>query len=98
MKALGNPQLVDVPNSEKTNCTDKFWEVLNRAPDYILAELHSKGSHTGNGTTWAGSYQTFEIFDGRRPDWPTEEVEKWAKELEWSIIECVGQQTKNKVR
>jgi len=98
MKAMGNCQLVDVPTGSKVNCSDLFWKVLNRAPSYIRAELHSKGSHTGRGTSWAGEYSTYEIFDSRRSDWPTEEVEEWRNEIEFAIIEKIQQIKSLKVR
>ncbi len=74
-KAEFNPQLVDVPKME--NCQDVFWQEMNRAPGHIQAELHSSGSHGGQSTSWAGGYETWEVYDERRPDWPTESAEKW---------------------
>jgi hypothetical protein len=90
-RAEGNPQLVDVPNTSE--CQDLFWRTLNNAPGHIQAEMHSKGSHTGQGTSWAGGYETWEIYDERRPAWPTEDAEKYRDEAEWSIVSHL-QQTK----
>lgn len=83
------PQLVDVPKCSR--CDDVFWSELNRAPDYICAEWESRGTHGGTGTSWVGGYDTYEIYDERRPDWPTEEVERWRAEIEWAISSHLNQ-------
>lgn len=92
-----NPSLVDVPCGT-VDCNPLFWQLLNKAPDHIRAEQHSRGSHTGQGTNWAGGYITYEIYDQRRPDWPTEEVEEWRQKIEWEIVSHLNQQNEMKVR
>ena len=85
MSKSQNPQLVDVPKSY--GCGDVFSAELKKAPTYIQAEWESRGTHGGKDTSWAGGYDTYEIYDERRSDWPTEEAEEWRARLEWAICE-----------
>jgi hypothetical protein len=83
------PQLVDVPKAN--NCSGVFWSELKKVPAYIQAEWESRGTHGGTGTTWAGGYDTYEIYDERRPEWPTEEVEEWRDRIEFAITSHLHQ-------
>lgn len=89
-KSAEFPQLVDVPKSH--GCADVFSAEMKKAPAYIQAEWESRGSHGGTGTSWAGGYDTYEIVDSRRPDWPTEEAEEWRARVEWAICEHLNQE------
>ena len=91
-----NIQLVDVPKMHE--CEKVFQSMLRKAPGHIKAETHSTGSHGGTGTSWAGGYTTWEIYDSRRREWPTEEAEQWRSEIEWAIVEHLQQQKERKVR
>lgn len=84
------PQLVDVPKSK--GCADIFDAELKKAPTHIQAEWESRGTHGGTGTSWAGGYDTYEIYDERRPDWPTEQVEEWRDRVEFAITLHLQQQ------
>jgi hypothetical protein len=87
--------LIDVPHS----CRSVFKVALGRAPDHIKTKVHaSNQTHTGRGTAWAGAYNTYEIYDVRRPDWPTEDAERWGREMEWAIITHLRRQREMKVR
>ena len=84
-------QLVDVPCG-RIDCREFFWAVVREAPAYIQARFHSRGTHIGRDTNWAGGYETYEIYDERRPDWPTAEVEEWRDEIENRISAFLQQQ------
>jgi len=72
---------------------------MQRTPGHVKAKIHAcNQSHTGRGTAWAGAYDTYEIYDTRRPDWPTEDAEEWGREIEWTIIVHLRQQREMKVR
>jgi len=83
------PQLVDVPKAH--NCADVFSAELKKAPTYIQAKFESRGTHGGADTSWAGGYETWEIYDERRPEWPTEEAEEWRARVEWAICGHLNQ-------
>jgi hypothetical protein len=87
--------LVDVPYK----CRAIFRSALNQLPNHIKAKIHARNqTHTGRGTAWAGAYDTYEIYDVRRPDWPTEDAERWGREMEWAIITHLRRQREMKIR
>jgi len=93
-----NACLIDIPTG-KTDCRPLFNRLMKKAPTNVKAKVHARGqNHTGNGTSWSGAYDTYEIYDPRRPDWPTEEVEQWTGKISWEITSYLNQQREMKIR
>lgn len=87
--------LIDVPH----RCRSTFRSATARMPFHINTKVHARNqTHTGRGTSWAGAYDTYEIYDVRRPNWPTEDAERWGQEISWAITSDLQQQRKGKIR
>ena len=82
-----NPH-IDVPDRDE--CKQAFARSIARFP-WLQVEARGIGTHTGQGTSWAGGYRIYELIDPLSPAFGmTGRVAEAATEIEREVIYALG--------
>lgn len=70
---------IDVPTGKKWGYKKVFDRMVARRPAGIEINRVARGqTHNGRSTSWVGGYETYEVYDSRRPEHPTAAAEDFA--------------------